>query len=361
VCRTHLSRSVRIRDTISWLQEQLKLSRSSQTQEDSPKDQEELIRELVLSLHCKEQVLEDCLTLLLTQPGTSDPGRDPVVGNLREREEELKREKDEEAELVRQRDAEVQRLQLELREKDGDLARLQRVLCENQDTITAVRDLLGEKEFAVQQLEVALGSAVRSAASQDALRLSALREKDALIFAVQGALSSSNQDVEALADSLLSQGLDDLGGCLPPAGSPGPLLSQLQEKGRLLSQAHTESQRQSAQHQRDIHELLSALSDSQTLLQEQLRHCRERLQGGAPEVQRLRDALRLREAELRAERQRHACDMRETHTEMSQLYGSVRERDKHTQKLLQESQSRDEAIRRLQETLSPGGGMKATL
>lgn len=239
--------------------------------------------------------------------------------------------------------------------------RLTKVLRENQDTITALRDLLGEKDFTIQHLEVALDSAIRSAASQDTLRLAALREKDSLITAVQGALSSSNQDVEALADSLLSQGLDDLGSSLPGLSAPNPLLAQLQEKGRLLSQAHTESQKQSIQHQRDIQDLLNALNECQTLLQEQLRHCKNRLQDAAQEKKMLKETLQTKEAELRAERKRHNSDLCQAQADLLQLHGSARERDQDTKKLLLDAHSRDQTIKKLQERLILSGVMRDTL
>ncbi|KAM8953997.1 uncharacterized protein RCH25_044687 isoform 2-T2 [Pelodytes ibericus] len=362
VCQTQVTRSLRIQETLRWFRTQLQAAQANDDPQGQKTGQQDLVRELLKSLHFKEEVLEDCLTLLLTQSVTPDPSSESLmtlVENLREQDQQMKREWRDLAEDKQQRKAE--QLQLELIKRQEDLERLSRVLRENQDTITALRDLLGEKDFTIQQLEVALDSAIRSAASQDALRLSALREKDALISAMQGVLSSSNQDVEALADSLLSQGLDDLGGSVPGMSSPSPLITQLQEKGRLLSEAQADNQKQSAQHQKNIQDLLNALNESQTLLQVQLQYCKERLRVGEEEQRRLREALRGREAELRAEKQKHCSDMHDTHMELVQLHGTARERDKTTQKLLQEAQSRDQTIKRLQERLSQGGGMRDTL
>ncbi|XP_075042636.1 uncharacterized protein LOC142102029 [Mixophyes fleayi] len=367
VCSTQVSRSLHIRDTLNWLQRELNVAQGGGTSpglQDLSTEQQELIRELIKTLKFKEEVLEDCLTLLLTLPVASDPSGDLImdfVEKLRVRNEQVKREGVELAENKCQRDAEVKRLQETLRAREEDVARLSKVLRENQDTITALRDLLGEKDFTVQELELSLDSAVRSAASQDALRLAALREKDALVVVVQGALSSSNQDVQALADSLLSEGLDNLGGSFPGLSAPNPLLAQLEEKGRLLSQAHVDSQRQSIQHQRDIQDLLNALNESQTLLQDQLRHCKNRLQNMAQEQKQLREALRAREAELRADRQRHDSELHQTRAELLQLQDSSRENDQTTKKLLQDAQSRDQTIMRLQERLSLSEGVRDTL
>ncbi|CAJ0949621.1 unnamed protein product [Ranitomeya imitator] len=322
------------------------------------------------------------------------------------------REGDELALLKRQRETEQKRLQEELTAREEDIAHLSKVLRDNQDIITglspsfsnaifyiimeALRDILGEKDFTIQRLEVALDSANRSAASQDALRLSALREKDALIAAIQGALSSSNQDVEALADSLLSQGLDDFSTSVPGFSAPNPLVSQIQEKGRLLSQAHAENQRQSVQHQRDIQDLLNALNESQTLLQarrqwlaaiegfvvcpcftsclyliylhnlvlhlqEQLQHCKKRLQDGAQEQKMLRESLRVKEGEVQEERRRQNADRHQVQAKLLQLQDSEREKDRTTKKLLQDAENRDQIIKKLQERLSLGGGMMGTL
>ncbi|XP_068105484.1 cingulin-like protein 1 isoform X1 [Hyperolius riggenbachi] len=365
VCRSQVSRSHRIQETINWLQTRLKASRgpgNPSSHQGYSSEQQDLIRDLIKGLKFKEELLEDCLTLLLTLPVASDPNEDLItdfVEKLKTREEQIQREGEELAMIKRQRDAEVRRLQEEVKAREEDVARLTKVLRENQDTITALRDLLGEKDFTIQQQEVALDSAVRSAASQDALRLAALREKDSLITAVQGALSSSNQDVEALADSLLSQGLDDLGGSFPGLSAPNPLLSQLQEKGRLLSQAHAESQRRNAQHQRDVQDLLNALNESQTLLQEQLRYCKNQLQESAKEQKTLREALRGKETELRAERQRHNSALCHAQAELLQMQDSAWERDQATKKLLQDAYSRDQTIKKLQEKLNVG--MRDTL
>ncbi|XP_063794212.1 uncharacterized protein LOC134949521 isoform X2 [Pseudophryne corroboree] len=363
LCSTQVSRSRHIRDTLNWLQTEMKTVQGGGNvpgHQDLSTEQQELIRELMRSLKFKEEVLEDCLTLLLTLPVASEPSGDLImdfVEKIRVREEQIKREEDELAESKRQRDAEVKSLQETLNAREEDIARLSKILRENQDTITALRDILGEKDFTIQHLELSLDSAVRSAASQDALRLSALREKDALVVALQGALSSSNQDVQALADSLLSEGLDNLGGSFPGLSAPNPLLAQLEEKGRLLSQALADSKRQSIHHQRDIQELLTALNESQTLLQEQLQHCKKRLQDTAQEQKVLREALRAKEAEQREDRRQHESQLQEAHAELVQLHDTATQRDQTTKKLLQNAQSRDQTIKRL--ILS--GGMSDTL
>ncbi|XP_069602490.1 coiled-coil alpha-helical rod protein 1-like [Ranitomeya imitator] len=367
VCKTQTSRSLHIRETISRLQTQLKMAQNGCTesrQQDQMIEQQELIRDLIKSLTLKEEFLEDSLTLLLALPGACDPSGELItdfVEKLRAREDQIQREGDELALLKRQRETEQKRLQEELTAREEDIAHLSKVLRDNQDIITALRDILGEKDFTIQRLEVALDSANRSAASQDALRLSALREKDALIAAIQGALSSSNQDVEALADSLLSQGLDDFSTSVPGFSAPNPLVSQIQEKGRLLSQAHAENQRQSVQHQRDIQDLLNALNESQTLLQEQLRHCKKRLQDGAQEQKMLRESLRVKEGEVQEERRRQNADRHQVQAKLLQLQDSEREKDRTTKKLLQDAENRDQIIKKLQERLSLGGGMMGTL
>ncbi|KAM9325307.1 uncharacterized protein PAF06_001465 [Gastrophryne carolinensis] len=363
----HVSCSRRIQDTLNWLQTQLKSAQAGERPSGRQKqslEEQNLIRDLIKGLKFKEELLEDCLTLMLELPVAPDANGELVPGfvqKLKAREEQIKKEEEELAESKRQTNAEIRRLQEEVRAREEDVTRLSKILRENQDTITALRDILAEKDFTIQQLEVALDSAIRSAASQDALRLAALREKDSLVAAVQGALKSSNQDVEALADSLLSQGLDDLGGSFPGQSAPNPLLAQLQEKGRLLSQAHADNQRQSSQHQRDIQDLLNALNECQTLLQEQLRHCKNRMQEAAQEQKALRDALRGKEAELRAVKLRHNSDLSQAQSELLQMQDCARERDQVTKKLLQDAHSRDQTIKKLQEKLSLSGGMRETL
>ncbi|KAM4020783.1 uncharacterized protein ACNLHF_001064 isoform 1-T2 [Anomaloglossus baeobatrachus] len=367
ICKTQTSRSLHIRETLTWLQTQLKSAQSGGTgagQQDQMIEQQELIRDLIKRLKSKEEFLEDSLTLLLSLPLAGEPSGEIItdfVEKLRTREDQIQREGDELASIKRQREAELKRLQEELSAREEDIAGLSKVLRDNQDIITALRDLLGEKDFTIQRLEVALDSANRSAASQDALRLCALREKDALIAAIQAALSSSNQDVEALADSLLSQGLDDFSTSIPGFSTPNPLVSQIQEKGRLLSQAHAENQRQSVQHQRDIQDLLNALNESQTLLQEQLRHCKKRLQDGAKEQKTLREALRVKEGELQEDRRKNNADRHQVHAKVLQLQDSAREKDQTTKKLLQNAENRDQIIKKLQERLTLGGVMMGTL
>ncbi|XP_069800326.1 uncharacterized protein [Dendropsophus ebraccatus] len=367
ICKTQASRSLRIQETLKWLETKLMSAQRGGTlsgHQDLATEQQELIRDLIKRLKFKEEFLQDSLALLMTLPVACDPSGELItdfVEKLKAREEQIKREGEELALLKRQREAEVKRLQEELRAREEDITQLSKVLRDNQDTITVLRDYLGEKDFTIQRLEIALDSANRSAASQDALRLAALREKDAMIAAVQGALSSSNQDIEALADSLLSQGLDNFTASIPGISAPNPLVSQLQEKGRLLSQAHADNQRLSVQHQRDIQDLLNALNESQTLLQEQLRHCKKRLQDGAEEQKMLRETLRAKEGELQEERRKHNTSQQQATAKLLQLQDSARERDQATKKLLQDAESRDQMLKKLQERLSQGGRMRDTL
>ncbi|XP_029441786.1 uncharacterized protein LOC115081457 [Rhinatrema bivittatum] len=326
--------------------------------------QEQLIRCLTESLHSKEEILQDCLGLLRSVKPGSAPSPDPreaLIEKLRERLKErdsaLEQASEKHFASLQGKEEAARQLQQALREKDRDLARLADVLRKNEEMLNALRDLLQQKDFSIQQLEASQMTMLK----QEEMRVYALQEKDAMISSLQEALASSNRDVEALAESLMGQGLGD-------ADSPSPsclLFSQLQEKGRLLLQAQEERRQHSSAHQQKMEKLLSTLTGQEELLKEQRQRYGETLSSKSQEARDLRRRILGKERELAEGRAREQESTQAWRSREARLQASVEEKDHAILKLLQEGREKDQAIGKLQarfrESLSLGAGMKQTL
>nr|XP_033772083.1 uncharacterized protein LOC117346510 isoform X2 [Geotrypetes seraphini] len=336
------------------------LSLPERHRENTTQQRDQLIQCLTESLHRKEEVLQDCLGLLRSvKPGsnlTPEP-REALVEKLRlrlkDRDRALEQASEKNFASLQRKEEKMTQLHQALREKDRDLARLADVLRKNEEMINALRDLLQQKDFSFQQLEASQTTTLK----REEMLVYALREKDAMISSLQEALTSSNRDVEALAESLIGQGL---GGSDPTSPS-----SQLQEKGRLLLQAQGDLRQHSLEHQEKVEKLLKTLTDKEVLLKEQHQRFIETLASKSEEAQELRRRLLAKERELAECRLQERESAQEWRTQVSHLQASVEERDGAVQKLLQEGQEKDRAIGKLQnhfrESLHLGVGMKQTL
>ncbi|XP_030053168.1 uncharacterized protein LOC115466203 isoform X2 [Microcaecilia unicolor] len=330
----------------------------------STQQRDQLIRCLTESLHRKEEILQDCLGLLRSvKPGnnpTSDP-REALIEKLRQRlkdrDHALEQASEKNFTSLQGKEEKVTQLQQALREKDRDLARLADVLRKNEEMINALRELLQQKDFSIQQME----SSQTTTLKHEEMRVYALREKDAMISSLQEALTSSNKDIEALAESLIGQGL----GSSDPSSPSSLLFSQLQEKGRLLLQVQEELRQHSLEHQQKVEKLLNTLTDKEAHLKEQHQNFNETLVSKSQEAQELRRRLLVKEREVAEWRLQEQERTQEWSNQVAHLQASVEEKDLTIQKLLQEGQEKDRAIgklqNRFQESLHLGVGMKQTL
>lgn len=313
---------------------------------------ESLIRQLTESLHRKEELLKDCVGLLRTVRFGNEPSPDVksalierLQRRLKERDLALQQAADDKFSALKLKEEETEQLRQVLREKDRDVARLSDVLRKNEEMITALRDVLQQNEFATPKLEAAYKTLQQAAQERDELRIYALQEKDAMIASLQEALTSSNRDVEALADSLLGQ---DLSSAEAPSSSR-LLAYQLQEKERLLLQAQEEKSQQSLAHQQEVQKLLITVTKKDELLAEQLQNFNQTLASQRLEAQNLRQRLATKEQELFKRRSQDSNASQERMSELSRLACLVDEKDHTIMKFLQDSLEKDHIIGKLQE------------
>ncbi|XP_069093289.1 putative leucine-rich repeat-containing protein DDB_G0290503 isoform X2 [Pleurodeles waltl] len=315
---------------------------------------ESMIRRLTESLHSKEEILKDCVGLLKAVRFGNEPSMDvkgalieKLQQRLKERDLALQQAADNKFSALKLKEEEADQLRQALREKDRDMARLSDVLRNNEEMITALRDVLQQKEFATPKLEAAYKSLQQAAQERDGMRIYALQEKDAMITSLQEALTSSNRDVEALADSLIGQDLSSTEA--PP--SSRLLVSQLQEKERLLLRAQEEKSQQNLVHQQEVQKLLIAVAKKDELLAEQLQNFNQTLESQRLEAQDLRHRLATKEQELCKRRSQDSNATQEKMCELSRLACLVDEKDHTIMKFLQDSLEKDRLIGKLQDKL----------
>ncbi|XP_067865254.1 myosin-11 isoform X2 [Heterodontus francisci] len=242
------------------------------------KCQQQMIQHLACELHSKEQLLQECVELLKQMASgarsVTDVNTDMVEklrARLKERDEALERSADERFAAIEERETEVEQLRVALREKDRDLSRLGDVLTCNEDMINMLNHTMKKKDNVIKQLETLCESLKEVWSQRDEERMHALREKDRIIAQLQTALQNCAKDLEALTDSLLSQGLEH------GSDSSTSLYLQLKDKEQLLSQVLSEWNRKCAKHEKVIEELLNKVADKDRILKEMSDHHLEKL------------------------------------------------------------------------------------
>ncbi|XP_054833352.1 GRIP and coiled-coil domain-containing protein 2-like isoform X1 [Eublepharis macularius] len=306
--------------------------------------QEQLIQQLTRSLHSKEEVLQDCLVVLQSlgslgvQPLMSEASVKQMAQRLKERDQALEKTLSSHFSALESQQLELRHLQEAMKDKDTDLARLNAALRTGEETLHVLREVLHQKDQEIWRLERLCASTRESWQQRDQTLLLALKEKEALIEALQGALASSNKDVEALANSFSSSDF-----------APG-LFQRLQEKEDLLAQALAEQERIRAQWQSHLRVMEEAAATREKELQEQL--CQRSLD--AQERARETEKLRRRLAELEAELAKGAAALEECQSEVARLHRMGDEKDRVLEEVLREAEKKDQMLQKLQGCLLDG-------
>ncbi|XP_063148817.1 uncharacterized protein LOC134489875 [Candoia aspera] len=300
--------------------------------------QERLIHQLTRCLQSKEEVLQDCLVILLSlgSPGVNPTMLETLIKQmaqrLRDRDQALEKTLSSHLLALESVHRQLRHLQEAVKDKDADLARLNSSLRTEEETMHALRELLHEKDWEIQRLESLSASAQEFWRVQGQTLLFALKEKEALIKALQDALTSSTKDVEALANSLSSSDF-----------APG-LLQQIQEKEDLLARALAEQTRVHAQWQRQLQVVEDAASAQEHKLQEQLRQQSQDAKEQGREIANLRRDLAQAEAKVI----QGAALLEEHCTELAQLRGLEKIKEQALEKALREGEEKDRILQRLQ-------------
>lgn len=321
-----------------------------------------LIDSLGDRLHSTERIAQECFALLQRLSlGASSPTelRDSLIEKLqerlKERDEAIERAAEAKFSELKAMEREVQSLRQTAREKDRDLARLATVLQSNEDTIHALRWELSQREGALRERQSLLEREREAWTHRDTLQTGLLAERETLLSTLQGALESSQRDVQALSESVIGQGLEG-------AGAAAQLANQLQEKEAMLGQVLREQKEQSDAHWQEVKQLLTALESRENIIQEQSAQHSQALSQSSLELCEAQRELRERERE-RAREESGAALERER--EERGLRSMLEQRDRLIQQVLADAEEKDGLLFELQQQIGERydfrTGMKQTL
>ncbi|XP_034035238.1 myomegalin isoform X2 [Thalassophryne amazonica] len=296
-----------LQEARSALQErEEQLSERDRVSQAEKEDSERTARELRTSLQTKERLLQDCCELL-EQHQNPHEKRDSLLQKLRqrirERDRTLERAVDEKFRCMEEKEEETRGLQLLLREKERDLERQRCVLNNNDETISSLEVLLRGKTLELEQVGGAYKSIQQQQQESERRQSHILRERDAVISQLQGALHACTQEAEDLRSSLLAQ-IQSV-----PSNILEELKVRLQLKDHLFQEVLADRTRQTQEHQEQVQDLLHTISSRDQYVQEavsrfgelmaeqatRLQELRRQLNCGvqASELQALQDELRL--------------------------------------------------------------------
>ncbi|KAG7469623.1 hypothetical protein MATL_G00130780 [Megalops atlanticus] len=313
------------------------------------------------TLHCRERVIQDCIAWIRQLCSESDVG-DKLIDKLTDAiktvhtdaERVLESQLSELREREQGMEREIEVLKQAAKERERDLNTLNTVLQCNQDIISDLRVELGERERALRE-----GQREREAwRERDQAMAAVLQEKEALIRCLQEALESCQRDVQALSDSVISQGVS--GG-----GAEGALACQLKEKETLLSGWLKDREEHSTSLLQEITQLTAALKETETLMQVQRDSHRETVSTLSEQLRNTRKELREREKETKEGERKQHSEREERDREERKLRESLEKRDQLIQQVLLDLEQRDGLFTELQQSLlakmEPRTALKHTL
>ncbi|XP_062250829.1 myomegalin isoform X3 [Platichthys flesus] len=249
------------RSALKEREEQLR--EGEQERESEREEREKTITQLTTSLQTKDQLLEEYWELLDDQ---SNQRRDAQLHKLRqrvrERDRALERAVDERFRCVEEKEEESRRLRLLLREKERDLERQRCVLDNNEETITSLELLLRGKAVELQQVVDAWRNVQRQRQESEELQSWSLRERDAIIRQLQGALLARTQEAQDLRCPLLAQVHS------APSDVLEELKLRLQLKDRLFQEVLSDRTRQAQEHQDQVQGLLTSIGSRDQYIQD---------------------------------------------------------------------------------------------
>ncbi|XP_077577984.1 uncharacterized protein LOC144199953 isoform X2 [Stigmatopora nigra] len=307
-----------------------------------------LLPGLACSLHSRDRLIQECM-IVIRRVCSEGSGKSQVADEFSSRFAENLKEivqdnKVAMESLLRQLSEKENNLEKEaslLREAAGerekDLENLNTVLQCNQDVIDDLRMALGEKERLLLELQKE-----REVWTQRDRALTATaRDTDQLVQVLKVELESSMKDVQALSDSVISQGL--VGG-----GAEAALASQLRDKQSRLVAVLEERETESATLCREVTKLSVALQEYQNVVQsrqDNFEHTTSWL------TSQLTDAKRaLREQERRRKEAERTERLRQQDQERAErkLKDGLEKRDRLIQQILQDAEDRDRQMEALQ-------------
>ncbi|XP_056329621.1 uncharacterized protein si:ch73-95l15.5 [Danio aesculapii] len=325
------------------------------------KNKNDLIESLSQSLHSRENVIQECVTLiqkLCAEKGLESDDTDKLIQKLAsavtdtrsERETVLVAQLSEASEREKALEKQLQAIKDAGRERDRDFITLNTVLQCNQDVINHLRVELAERDRAKQEMM----KEWEVWKERDSALTALVQDNKDYISQLKEALENSRRDVQALSDSLIGRGLD--GG-----GAEAGLVNQLREKDVLLVESLKDREELSATMLQEISRLSSALTNAESLILEQRENHKQAITALSEQLKNTLKELREKAKERKEAELGWKKENKERAFEEGKLRDNLQKRDKLIEQVLLELEERDGVLTELQQNISSKLGPKTAL
>ncbi|XP_056612229.1 uncharacterized protein si:ch73-95l15.5 isoform X1 [Triplophysa dalaica] len=312
----------------------------------------DLIDNLSQSLHSRENVIQECVTLiqrLCAEQGMESKETDSLIKKLTNAVNDKRSEREFilEAQLSDARESEkvlenqLQTLKDAGRERDRDLITLNTVLQCNQDIINHLRVELAERDRAQQEMMKEWDVWKERDSALTAL----VKDNEAFISQLKGALESSRRDVQALSDSLIGRGLER-------GGAEAGLVNQMKEKESLLETSFRDREELGATLRQEISGLTTALQESEVIIKEQRESHKQAINELSETLKNTLKELREKTQEKKEAELGQKKENKEREFEEGKLMENLQKRDKLIEQVLLELEERDGVLTELQQNIS---------
>ncbi|XP_059370032.1 uncharacterized protein LOC132107812 [Carassius carassius] len=327
----------------------------------SLKNKNDLIESLSQSLHSRENVIQECVTLiqkLCAEHGLESQDTDKLLKKLAsavtdtrtEREAVLEAELSEASEREKALEKQLQAMRDAGRERDRDIITLNTVLQCNQDVINHLRVELAERNQTQQEMM----KEWEVWKERDSALTALVKENKDYISQLKEALESSRQDVQALSDSLIARGLE--GG-----GAEAGLVNQLREKEALLAVSFRDREELSASMLQEISRLCSALTHTESIILDQRENHKQAITALSEQLKNTLKELREKTKEKKEAELGWKKENKERAFEEGKLRDNLQKRDKLIEQVLLELEERDGVLTELQQNISNQLGPRTAL
>uniref|UniRef100_A0A8C1WWD2 Si:ch73-95l15.5 n=1 Tax=Cyprinus carpio TaxID=7962 RepID=A0A8C1WWD2_CYPCA len=327
----------------------------------SLKNKNELIESLSQSLHSRENVIQECVTLiqkLCAEQGLESQDTDKLIKKLAsavtetrsDREAVLEAQLSEVSEREKALEKQLQAIRDAGRERDRDIITLNTVLQCNQDVINHLRVELTERDRAQQEMM----KEWEVWKERDSALTTLVKENKDYISQLKEALESSRRDVQALSDSLIGRGLEGV-------GAEAGLVNQLREKEALLAASFRDREELSATMLQEISRLSSALTNTESIILDQRENHKQAITALSEQLKNTLKELREKTKEKKEAELGWKKENKERAFEEEKLRDNLQKRDKLIEQVLLELEERDSVLTELQQNISSRLGPRTAL
>eukprot|EP00061_Rhincodon_typus_P019001 g48422.t1 len=284
------------------------------------------IQKLGAELTEKERAMEHKYQSLLIENKQKLQSQELVIerltDSLNNKDRLLQQALDQKHAAVDEKENEIHRLHLALREREHDLDRLKTLVANNEETINRLDGMIKEKDVELQHLLNTCKNLQRVKQELEDSRARSLCEKDVVISQLQQSLKNKTENLEDLTKSLLNQSQRD-------TKDVAEQLSRcLKTKEKMLEDAWAEKKQLSAEHEKEIDELLKAINSKDQLLKEASERYNRRLSELSREIQGLNRQGFEKEQDVLGPLKHDCLLNQEQILEMAQLKAALGEKDK---------------------------------